>query len=681
MRLLLSVCCLFSLLLFRNPLSAAETRIWTDSSGQFKIEAEFVRIQDEKVILKKTDGKTQSVPLAKLSKADRDYAVKQAENPFEADDTEPVKAKNSASKPRETGESATLFDVPAKPIRLQNAASISSSAETQWSLAPDPALVTKLTKKPRSVAFQVGKFPFSTRTKDAGFFVYGTADAPKVLYAVQVDMSNVTDNSFRPSSANRQAVSSESADSSRTLVFPGDLATGKGTALTFPQKITPFGVSPDGTKALFRKEEWGRGLDTGKKKYLYIVRIEDGKLLPAAAFEPFAGSSRNTSGNNTFGDRDSDIEWAAWVDDKNILVESGKHQLALVNTDSGEAVWQCSVTGNAHRVLSPGGRYMLAGRSGHRTALLETKTGEVLGELADTIPYSFADYAFSPDGSKIASYYNSMLKIWDAATGKSSEAYYIGEQQGLPFVRWTDNRYLLASQHLIDTETQSPLWSYRGLTNNPQFFAGYLWYRSGISETKTITGIVLPHPEALTSVNLPEEQRFALLPGTEVTLQIEDSLQEGRNEIQKHFQKVIEDNGWVLKPDAEIKLILKVSKEPPEKIVYTAGRGFAPPILGRSGGTEITFTPGKFSIEIQKEGKAIWSRFRRQLPPNNISLDEIKQKSLQSIVDKAVRKAEYKEWFLESSIPKKIPNTGLAGESILSESGMSTMSAPKPVKK
>jgi HEAT repeat protein len=59
---------------------------WHDVTGTFEIEATFIRLKAEKVTLKKADGRTINVPLAKLSDEDQDYAKKQAakaDNPFD----------------------------------------------------------------------------------------------------------------------------------------------------------------------------------------------------------------------------------------------------------------------------------------------------------------------------------------------------------------------------------------------------------------------------------------------------------------------------------------------------------------------------------------------------------------------------------------------------------------------
>ncbi len=48
-------------------------RVWRDSSGKYQTEAELIEVEDNSVILRATDGRVLKVPLARLSKPDRDY--------------------------------------------------------------------------------------------------------------------------------------------------------------------------------------------------------------------------------------------------------------------------------------------------------------------------------------------------------------------------------------------------------------------------------------------------------------------------------------------------------------------------------------------------------------------------------------------------------------------------------
>ena len=57
----------------KKPTDEPPMRTWTSSNGKFTIEAQCVGVADGKVQLKKSDGKTLTLPLEKLSQADQDY--------------------------------------------------------------------------------------------------------------------------------------------------------------------------------------------------------------------------------------------------------------------------------------------------------------------------------------------------------------------------------------------------------------------------------------------------------------------------------------------------------------------------------------------------------------------------------------------------------------------------------
>ncbi len=53
--------------------SAEDVRKWKDTTGNFSVDAELLEVKGERVRLKKTNGAVISVPIARLSKADREY--------------------------------------------------------------------------------------------------------------------------------------------------------------------------------------------------------------------------------------------------------------------------------------------------------------------------------------------------------------------------------------------------------------------------------------------------------------------------------------------------------------------------------------------------------------------------------------------------------------------------------
>jgi hypothetical protein len=68
----------------------AKPRIWTDATGTYKVKATYIESKGNNVTIKKADGKTVTLTIEKLSKADQEYVEQQVkaqaakpENPFE----------------------------------------------------------------------------------------------------------------------------------------------------------------------------------------------------------------------------------------------------------------------------------------------------------------------------------------------------------------------------------------------------------------------------------------------------------------------------------------------------------------------------------------------------------------------------------------------------------------------
>lgn len=69
--------CVAALSLLLPPIvcTSAWPREWTDATGKYTVEAEFAGVEDGKVLLRKLDGSTVSVPLEMLGKTDQQYVL------------------------------------------------------------------------------------------------------------------------------------------------------------------------------------------------------------------------------------------------------------------------------------------------------------------------------------------------------------------------------------------------------------------------------------------------------------------------------------------------------------------------------------------------------------------------------------------------------------------------------
>jgi len=75
------ILCSITLCLMLVGTSPGWARMWTDNTGKFSVEAEFVEVKDGKVLLKKDNGKVFQVPIERLSDADQRYVASRGEQP------------------------------------------------------------------------------------------------------------------------------------------------------------------------------------------------------------------------------------------------------------------------------------------------------------------------------------------------------------------------------------------------------------------------------------------------------------------------------------------------------------------------------------------------------------------------------------------------------------------------
>ncbi|MCL2304758.1 MAG: SHD1 domain-containing protein [Planctomycetaceae bacterium] len=612
------------------PVAAKEKRTWTDSTGQFNVEAELVRVDGENVLLRTTNGKQLTIPLAKLSNADRKYVTGH-------DVTTDIATS------RVTISEAGLPE----PVQVSPGFGLGElKQETQWDCPPDPCPAEKLDGNVRPLTFVTGKFPFGVSEDKSSIFFNGNGS--RVAFGMNVSQPDKTTNFTKHS-----------------RVWIGDMATGRTVDTAFGEKLTLLGISPGGQKVALQSGDWESRNDEGARQHLYIGDVTGSGIVINKAFTPFDRfASRN--------DKKGDIMWADWVSDDLILVQSdsGLNEyplLLLLDVNQGRTVWEQRLSAKSTVCLSPGRRYAIivsdfaipkSKKSG--AFLLLAATGEGIGRLDGVEPSTISDFAFSPDGKTIASCTFDSVMFWNATTGQKQGAFYVGGGKPL---QWYDNRYLLASRRLIDTQTQSVVWDYN-YDRTARAFGGKFWYTASLGNDIKVLSVTLPHPKAIETIkNNPSI--FCVAPGKSVALVLDGSIQNGRAEIQKYMEDVFRENGWKLANNAPVTVMLKATVEPEETAAYI-GRG--------SGLVTVTFRPRKFMVEIQADNKTVWAQHARVAP---ILIEHQANMSVQEAVNKWIADADYKEWLLSVKFPKSITDPNKIGFSRLTGSGIEEWDSQK----
>jgi len=639
---------------------AQETRKWSDVSGRFNVEGTLIRVDGGNVLLKATDGKQLTISLTRLSEADQQYVKDQSENPF---------TEVAADNPFQQTTLSSGGELPnAVPVKLDSASQMMPKQDIQWDCPPDPCPVEKMAGRPFS--FALGNVPFGASKSHSGPFFSRDGKTLALSASAFERTSRVSANV----PARVSAMQNRNRDpdfQNFTKIWIGDVTTGKSHVTTLEERLTLMGISPNGKRVALQSGEWAIGSNWGKRQYLSIGEVSESGVAINTVYNPFASVGNPSSMHNL----ENDIEWAGWVSDSQILVLSARGLLILLDVDDGTPVWQWSLGSGSKVSLSPGGRYAIAVSSGD-AFLFQTANGEGIGQL-DIPRGTNREFAFSPDGKTIAANAPDGIMLLDATTGQVQEPFYIGENS-TGSLGWCDNRYLMAGSRLVDTTTKSVLWNYSHNSANAKASGGNYWYSlsTGSANTIRVVGVALPHGKAIQRAD-NDTSLFSISPGMNVSLKVEDSVQEGREEIQKSIEKKFADNGWKLANDAPVSVTLKVVTESEETTEYGVSRSPIPipipvPRLRMFGekGVEVKFTPQKYLIEVREGDKLVWTLSHTERPPWRMPLDVVQDKSLQEVVDQAMAKAEYKDWFLKARIPKTIPNPDKTGSSRLTENGV-----------
>ncbi|MFM7076034.1 MAG: SHD1 domain-containing protein [Planctomycetaceae bacterium] len=482
---------------------AGETRTWTDKTGKFRIEAEFVGEEDGVVTLRKEDGDEIEVPLDKLSSADK-RAVSEAkaaaeDNPFasKAKEKDPFASKKKpaadSGKGRAKGGTATAKkrapaddddgDAPAKPAEVtvdwSAAELVASGTEGEWTIEVGAA--PESVAKPRPVAIP-GK---------SNFF------EAMVPLAVSGDGSKV---------AIGYLLGEPKPDGTCRVVV-ADLASGKATpvAVTTGQ-VAPFALHDDGAHMLARREEFG----FGNHDRLEVWKVAGGKVRKLRSFIPYpqaGGASR-------------DIGWARFLDGESFAT-AGNGELAVWRFPELEPVCRLPVSGVP--ALSPDRRFIAFCDAGG-VGLFDVEAREVVARRAVPAGLFNPQLAFSPSGQRLACIARQTLLVWDVAAGDVIREMEVPSIPIFTGIAFPDEDWVLGgNQYLIGVESGILLWTYSG---QQQVTTAGPWTLFGTvdgEKSGALVPLAIPHPaaKALLAKAAADPNLFVLREGTRVRIDVE----------------------------------------------------------------------------------------------------------------------------------------------------------------
>jgi SLA1 homology domain 1, SHD1 len=553
--------------------SLAEMRMWTDSSGKHKIEAEFKSLKDGKVTLLKPDGKIIRIDLEKLSTEDQQLANKLAENPDPFEEVEDSPFDEAESDDDDLAEPQGRI-VKVDSSGLEILPTMASNDEWKFDVKV-PSEDSDSEEKP--------KVKFRRRI----------TIPPKQDFFEKVSSVVVKPESGLAMIGYRRNDFARGHEHSRLVLC--DLAKGNTVELReIDREGDLLDLSDDGKEVLM--------LFNGREdeSQLEIWKIDGKKTVCKFIWEPYR---EETWGPNR------KVKWARYISGNRLATLNPAGKLAIWDVNKIKPLYFLEVNGECVPALSPDRKYIaFATRSSIGILDLAKKDVVAMNEMPEDLHWP--RLAFSPGCTRIACVDSKQLYVLDSSNGVIIQEMKLNINGGSKGVSWVDEKYLLLRGHvLIDVPKSVQLWDYYGAETG-EAIGGLAWFF--ICRGHQNYGAMVPAkiPQSDIDKQLKKAMQnsdfFVLKPGVTVKLNL-DGLRGEKESIAKKLTDKLEKLDFKVGDNGTIELIASVEDgEPDKKVSYGHFHRFRDKI----------FTMKEYITRMKfvYDGKTAWERRDSNIP-------------------------------------------------------------------
>jgi hypothetical protein len=664
------VCFASGLLLLLTAGAFADTRTWTDSTGKFKMEANFIEIVEGQVKLERPDGKKVSLPLAKLSKDDQQYLrdlMKQRRSGGAPEEANPFSEPPTGGNVRGAGRPGVggwrIGDrVEVRDFRNWELGRI-MGFDTEW----DKIFVTLDSGK--TVEVHEGKHWIRLPGTGDGEDFIGGLDAslpgdealgggdevaPRTAGKYQLtqpDMASINrivplgdsggsfqpdgaavDASVRPRPSGLSPKPGFFAKTTSMSVAPGggaaavvmvggpemgdtdsvieicDLKTGRVQAkLAGPRNIKLLALSPTG------------------KRLATIAEVETFQMGPVQTWEINGKELKHLkSWRASTDEHGRQLEWMGWIDDERLMTLD-QNGLTMWHAGEVRGIYQLGIERAKQPAFSPGGKqFALAHDEGVDIHDVET------GELVVPVPMDDVGYnrlaAFSPSGKQIAVTGTATVSLYDIASGELLTQAYAPSagafNKGLAWVN--EKQVLVGGTDLVDVASKMSIWRYNHNADQLASALGRHWYLIEENNQRALLPYQLPHA----AVKPVAESELVLKPGDAVALELQIDDGSITAEAETKLKSDLEAAGFTVstEPNAKAKLVARSGPGESHEMQYRD--------WGINAQThKMSVTPREYELKMVVDGEEVWTRKQVQDAPHMLHLKK------DQTVDQAVQEA------------------------------------------
>ncbi len=525
-----------------------------------------LRVDGEKVVLKRPDAKEISVALALLSDADRKYVESIEPDAFAATDARRPEPATPAERSESEQEPAQP-EVPITETHLGEAEVVDLSGDA-WTYRPDAA---SQSLRLRNVRLPLAKMDFFENPQQ---ILLSPAEQRAFVVNVQT---------HRGQKINVQAL---------------DLQRGRisGSGL-FSTQVAPIAVSPDGQRILARSQSFGFGKQTELRLY-----TRDGlKATPEKAWVPY----HHHAADGLHSMRNADVVWAEFLGNDRVMTLSEAGELAVWTIAELKPLYQIKLSGGTLPALSRGGKYVAVAVT-DGVAILQVDDGKLAGLLPADLSGFGKNWAdFSPDGRKLALLSGgTRLRVWDLTTQKLEREFPVDAPRGTLHggpreLAWIDGNFLLVGSTVYDVEHYSPVWTYRSITPWVEF-AGRVWFVADRRTAPVLTSGVVPAQAVRDKwAKIAPEEMLVIAPGAEVAVELQTA-DPHTAEVRESIVRSLTERGLKVVPQSDIKLIGTIGPGDSKTLNYRTIGGF------NRGTTSVTVQGYVATLSYVVNGQTVW---------------------------------------------------------------------------
>lgn len=602
----------------------AVMRMWTDTTGNFKVKAKFTERVDNLIRLETEDGRLITVPIEKLSPFDKKYLetakASMEVNPFAGGEKIDKSQSGSAGNAAQNNSGIAMNTV---TPNIQAGKKLILISSGDWNVTPDAEVTSNA--NPQPVEHGPGGFEKPFFDKMGGFII----SPDEKVAAVSIT------NAF---------------GGNRTGIQFFDLEAGKQlSSVGVPIKEASLvGVIMDPPTFATTRKEWFK--DKGR------VDFWDGSdgLKHVIGWE---GKYKS----------------AKLLNNQQLLTIDDKGQAVVWDWKSAKAQFYFQAHAHATPAISANAKQIAVAVS-TGIMIIDLESGKPLGTLSTNERVSMI--SFSRDGTKIASIQNGNLAIWDLTDGSLVDEFaVVGISPFNPSLNWVDDENILVNgSAVVNYRLRVPIWNYKVKNGSMPLSGGKggrFWYSVKGSDGKgTIIPIKIPHQEVLdVASNYDPEDFLVIKPGMKISIRM--NLPFGQPDQQKIYESLaakLEANGCIVDSTSPIVLNCFTEKGKTQTREYQDRGGFGRPFGG--GTQKVTFTPTICYMQIAKGSDVLWKRSVSSGPGFMMFLNE--GESVQQAANNQSKPSP--NFYTGAQIPKlyaRLPAGKKAlGESELTENGL-----------